>query len=208
MLAGFLVLAVTKGWSGIKDLFVRVIDWKVQPKWVLFSLSPLLVLVFMDISLVGSINFLPNLGVLSLLLWILTSGVGEEVGWRGFALPRLQNKYSALKASLVLSIFWVGWHLPAFFYLPNYMKLGFTIFPLFVLGIMAGSVVYTWLLNSTKGNLLTAILFHSTFNFITASKAGEGMPAALVSTLVIIWAICIIFFYKPQTLSAFPKYEN
>ncbi len=54
------------------------------------------------------------------LLWVLTSGFGEETGWQGFALPRLQRGRSALSVTLILWIFWILWHLPAFFYLPTY----------------------------------------------------------------------------------------
>ncbi len=57
-------------------------------------------------------------------LWFLTSGLGEEVGWRGFALPRLQQSTLGHDSSLLLAIGWAGWHLPAFLYVPSYTAIG------------------------------------------------------------------------------------
>jgi membrane protease YdiL (CAAX protease family) len=210
MLSAFLVIYLTKGPQGLKGLFQKIIDWRVGKKWYIFAFSPILLFIIMellmknsiDFSALGQVNFLPNLGFLALLLWIFNSGIGEEVGWRGFALPKLQEKHTAIKSSLILSIFWIGWHLPAFFYLPNYMQMGLTIFPMFALGVASGAIVYTWLFNSTKGNILMAILFHGAFNFVTASKAGEGSVAAILSMLVVVLAVVLIILYRNKNLSA------
>jgi membrane protease YdiL (CAAX protease family) len=79
------------------------------------------------------------------------------------------------------------------------MKLGLGILPFFALGIASGSIVYTWLYNNTKGSVFMAILFHGVFNFITASKAGEGLPAALISTVTIVAAVVLVLL-KPKGL--------
>jgi len=209
-------LLVNDDCERLKLLFKKTIEWKISWLWYLFALSPLLIFLVvslflnknpLDIESLGTVNFLPSLGLSAIFLWILTSGVGEEMGWRGFALPTLQAKYSALKSALILGLFWAGWHIPAFFYLPTYMRLGFTILPMFILGIITGSIVYTWLFNSTDGNILIAILFHGIFNFVTASKAAEGLPDAIVSTLVMIWAVMLIIIYKPGSLSRNKKFS-
>lgn len=180
--------------------------------WWLAALSPLpayfLIVIVLrviqgawtDLSLLGQVNFLPNLGVGALFLWIFTYGIGEEVGWRGFALPRLQEKMSALNATLVLGVLWALWHLPIFFYVFDpAIAVGW------FFGLMCGAILFTWMYNSTDGSLLAVVLWHGTFNFITASAAGEGLSAAIMSTLVMVWAVVLIFIYKPANLSTRAK---
>jgi membrane protease YdiL (CAAX protease family) len=150
----------------------------------------------------GQVNFLPDLGLLAWGLWFITSGVGEEVGWRGFALPRLQRSHLALTSSVLLSIAWAGWHLPAFFYLPSYAAIGLRVLPGFFIGILAGAIVLTWLYNSSGGSVLAAILWHASFNFVTGSPNAAGLAAAIASTLVIVWAIAVVWRYGPTTLTS------
>lgn len=137
-------------------------------------------------------NFLPNLGLAAWPFWVLTSGIGEETGWRGFALPRLQRKHGALTATLILSVFWVGWHVPQFFYLPTLAAIGISGFAGFAFSIAAGAILFTWLFNSTRGSILAVVLWHGGFNFITASKAGAGTAVMNMSILVMVWASVIV----------------
>src|SRR2546421_1909578 len=137
----------------------------------------------------GRVNFLPDLGFGARWLWFATSGCGEEVGWRGFLLPRLQERHSPFVSSLLLAIGWAGWHLPAFFYVPSYAALGLRILPGFFFGILAGAIVLTWLYNRSGGSVLAAALWHASFNFVTASPDSAGVAAAITSTLVVVWAI-------------------
>jgi len=208
MLAALIMTGLTKGKSGIADIFRRLFQWRMKPVWWMVALSPLagyLIIVivqrliqgeWVDFSLLGEVNFLPNLGTGALFLWIFTYGIGEEIGWRGYALPRLQQKMSALSATLVLGVLWALWHLPIFFYVfEPAIAVGW------FFGLMSGAILFTWLYNSTGGNLLAVALWHGTFNFITASAAGEGLGAAIMSTFVMIWAVALIFIYKPTNLS-------
>ncbi len=103
MLAAIIVTRVIGGAAGSRELSSRMVRWRVggwmlvaaaSPLW-LFALAALALRMFgrpsPEIRLLGAVNFLPNLGVLgAFVLWVLTSGLGEETGWRGFALPRLQ----------------------------------------------------------------------------------------------------------------------
>ena len=154
----------------------------------------------------GQVNFLPPLGLWAWLLWLIANGWGEELGWRGFALPRLQRKHSALTSSFLLSIAWAGWHLPAFFYVPSYVALGLWILPGFFLGILAGAIVLTWLYNSSHGSVLAVVLWHASFNFVSASPNAGGFVAAFTSTLVMVWAVVIVWRYRAATLAAGPKH--
>jgi pimeloyl-ACP methyl ester carboxylesterase/membrane protease YdiL (CAAX protease family) len=148
----------------------------------------------------GHVNFLPDLGVMAWGLWFLTSGLGEETGWRGFALPHLQRRHSAMTSSLLLAIGWAGWHLPAFFYVPSYMAIGPRILPGFFLGVLAGAIVLTWLYNSSGGSVMTAVLWHASFNFVTSSP-DAGFVAAVTSALVMVWALAVMWRYDWATLA-------
>jgi len=149
----------------------------------------------------GHVNFLPALGLGAWVLWFATSGWGEELGWRGFALPRLQQSHSALTSSALLAIGWAGWHLPAFFYVPSYTALGLRILPGFFLGILCGAIVLTWLYNSSGRSVLAVVLWHASFNFVTASPEAGGVAAAVTSSLVMLWAIAILWRYDWESLS-------
>jgi len=150
----------------------------------------------------GDVTFLPHLGVMAWPFWFVTSGYGEELGWRGFALPRLQRTHSAMASSVILAIGWAGWHLPAFFYIPSYTAMGPRIVPGFFFGLLAGAIVLTWLYNSSGGSVLAAMLWHASFNFVTASPDGGGFVAAATSTFVMVWAIAVVWRCDWTTLSA------
>jgi CAAX protease family protein len=140
----------------------------------------------------GRVNFLPDLGIAAWCLWFATSGSGEEIGWRGFLLPRLQQRHSPFVSSALLAIGWAGWHLPAFFYVPSYAVIGLRILPGFFLGILAGAIVLTWLYNRSGGSVLAVVLWHASFNFVTASPSAAGLAAAVTSVLVVAWAIVLL----------------
>jgi membrane protease YdiL (CAAX protease family) len=173
--------------------------------WGLVGLSPLLlfagagfVLRFVGApapswSSLGRVNFLPDLGVAAWLLWFVTSGVGEETGWRGCAIPTLQRRHTALASSAWLALAWGGWHLPAFFYVPGYAAILSKGLPGFFVGLLAGSIVLTWLYNVVGGRLLPVMLWHASFNFVTGSPNAAGLTAAIVSSLVIVWAAILVW---------------
>jgi len=140
----------------------------------------------------GQVHFLPALGLFAWCLWFATSGCGEEIGWRGFLLPRLQEHHSPLRSSALLTIGWAAWHIPAFFYIPGYAALGLLILPGFFFSLFAGAVVLTWLYNVSGGSVMPAILWHASFNFVTASPAVAGLTAAVTSMFVVAWAVAVL----------------
>lgn len=208
MLAAVIVTWAGEGGAGLRQLAARMVMWKVRPVWWLVAVSPLAVGLVVVLVLnavagsgigladVGEVQFLPPLGIWALPLWLLTFGIGEETGWRGYALPRLQRGRGALLATAILTVFWGLWHVPAFFYLfdPG-IAIGWAI------GLFAGAIVFTWLFNSSGGSILIVALWHGCFNFMSSSDAGGGMLAAVVSTLVMVWAVLVIVLFKPAALS-------
>jgi membrane protease YdiL (CAAX protease family) len=214
MLAALLVTGVADRGPGLRSLGASMIKWRVGASWfVVAALSPAILFAvgalagriwtgaWPALRDLGQVNFLPYLGLWALPFWIVTSGFGEEVGWRGYALPRLQRGRTALSATLILWVFWVTWHIPAFFYLPNYREIGLWFFPGFALGVFAGAIIYTWLFNGTGGSVPMAALFHGVFNFFTASAAGQGIAAMVASILVIVWGFVLLLTMHHSTLS-------
>jgi hypothetical protein len=125
---------------------------------------------------------------------------GVESGWRGFALPKLQRHMSALSAALIVTLFWVGWHLPRFFYYGAYMELGFSVLPVAAYGFLALAIVLTWLYNSTRGSILMAALFHAGYSFWAASGAAGGLVTSTIDALLIIWAVVVVLVFGPANL--------
>jgi membrane protease YdiL (CAAX protease family) len=208
MLAALLVSWHTHGSAGLRRLGQRIFAWKVHPGWWLVACLPLIfgfaVILFLNlvgdsnisIADLGTVHFLPPLGLGALFLWIFTFGLGEETGWRGFALPRLQQHHNALKATSILAVCWALWHLPQFFYLfPLDIALGWAI------GLFAGAIVFTWLFNSTHGSIPVVAVFHGCVNYISSANIDNIIPAATISVSVMVWAVIVILFYKPENLS-------
>ncbi len=205
LLAAFIVTGVTRGRDGIVDLLARMIRWRVRARWYLAALSPLAFFAIAaalaratggdwpDLAGLGMFGGLPEIGVVG--VWaamILVNGFGEETGWRGFAIPRLQRAHGALASSLILAVVWALWHLPLFFILETYRGLGVAVIPGFFLGLACGAVVLTWLYNRSGGSILIVALWHGTYNMASGTVAARGVVAAIVSTLVSVQAIALV----------------
>jgi uncharacterized protein len=198
LLAGVVLTAWYGGRSGLGELLRRILHWRIGWGWLLAAwLSPALVFLiavvvqgvlsasWSELSSFGLLEELPGVrGLAGWLVWTLTFGLGEETGWRGFALPRLQSSYPARTAALIVGLFWAGWHAPAFLY--NY-ELSLMSVTVFLVGILSGSALLTWLYNSTGGSLLAVILWHGTYNAATAGAS--PLTAAAITAAVILAAI-------------------
>jgi membrane protease YdiL (CAAX protease family) len=209
-LAALLVTVLTAGRGGLTELWERITKWQV--KWTyaafavlspvaLFVLAALAMRVFQgawpDLHLLGQANYLPYLGWGVLPVWLITFGFGEEIGWRGFALPRLQKRMSVSKATLVLGLLWTLWHVPSFFYHETYMGMGWIMLPGFIIGVLCGAVLFTWLYNGTGGSVLMVAIWHALFDLMTASAAGRDFIPIVTSAGVIAWALLVANVEKP-----------
>jgi membrane protease YdiL (CAAX protease family) len=192
--AALIVAALAAGRSGVRDLLARLTIWRVGVPWyvVALGLPALLSLLVVGLSIAlgapAEAQF-SSLSPLTLILFILV--IGEEIGWRGFALPRLQARFGALRASLVLGLLWAGWHLPNQL-IPGLEAYGYG-FAAFTSYVVAMTVLFTWLANHTRASVLLAWFFHGAINtliFINPatdlverwwlSAAVYGVTAALV----------------------------
>jgi membrane protease YdiL (CAAX protease family) len=164
-----LLIAVLHGKAGVRKLLRRLLMWRIGFGWwvAVVLLSTLgLGAVGLSVLLGGDAPDLdvtiPVVVIMFLLFIFPGSAGGEEIGWRGFALPHLQAVRSALGASVVLGLVWGVWHLPLFLLGADIRPV--SLFPAWVLLTVAASVIYTWMYNGTGGSLLIVVLFHAASN--------------------------------------------
>jgi len=171
----------TEGREGVRRLLHRIVLWRVGLGWCLFVLVGIpAIIVLSTIVLPGVVASFQTSAVPSTLFLYVVAGpvflfaggpVFEEVGWRGFALPRLQGLYGPLVGSIVLGALWGLWHLPLFL-IPSWDTPHGNLLDvaLFVILAVSIAVVITWVFNNTRGSVLLAILAHGSINSAAVSK--------------------------------------
>lgn len=194
--AGLTMTALMDGRNGLHSLLIRMRHWRVAIRWygVALLITPvLLIIVLLTLAGLVSAKFLPGFMPLGIVIG-LAAGFFEEIGWTGFALPRLQSKYSPLTAGLLLGFLWAAWHF-----------LGATLggqslpsFLIFAVSIWAYRVLMTWVYTHT-GSLLLAQLMHA---FYTGSlsllspslSAGESLlfTGILAAAFWVVVAVVVI----------------
>jgi len=200
-----------------KNYWYRLINLgRINKFWyaVIFLTVPMLTIigVIFDIMLGGkgaeiesAVNFVQNpLSLIPFAIFILLFGpLPEEMAWRGYALDGLQSRWNALEASLILGVVWTVWHLPLFFISGSYQNslgIGTAQFWLYMLDKIPQSVLMTWIYNSNRKSIASAVLFHFTINFV-----GELLNLSLrAETIYIVswWitALIVIVIWKPLRL--------
>ena len=230
MVAALVVTALEGGRAGLRDLLGRVVRWRVAPIWYAVAILGPLVLTLAAIALHVALGGQPPspgllVGALPTLLLVvvymmITVALGEEVGWRGYALPALQARYSALVASLILGVLWALWHLPVFFNPDtHYSNLPFL---LFLAYMVAFAVLITWVFNSAGGSVLMAIFFHAVMNAsselwktipaysVRPPTAAEAVAVNVHTNLmpaIVLWvaAVAVVLVYGSRNLSRQPR---
>jgi uncharacterized protein len=163
-LAALLIVGMTEGKSGVKTLLSKLVLWRVGLLWYVVALGlPVLVgLICIGLALLfGSTTAMQVGAFAAFRLVFFVFAAGEELGWRGYALPKLQPQFGTLGASLLLGVLWFSFHLPLF--LPGQFYAGTPVLAR-LLTFVATSVIYTWLLNHTQGSVLMASLLHGSMN--------------------------------------------
>lgn len=197
-LAAVIVSQMAQGKTGVQNLLKGLIRWRVGLVWYIIAvLSP--VVLFTVAQVVTKLLGLPitiAMPQVNLSPYVIFSfGVNffantcEEIGWRGFALPRLQKRYNALLATLIVGILWGLWHFPFVFLAGPMSEYPF----LWFISIVTDAFVYTWIYNSTKGSILLVALLHGSGNIVGAFIPGVSPVAyALVNCVVAIALIAVL----------------
>lgn len=138
---------------------------------------------------------------------IVFYGFGEEVGWRGFALPRMQAKYTAWKSALLIGAAWALWHLPLFAFSAGMSSMGLGGAVGWFFSILTGSVLMTWLFNASGGSVLAVALFHGVLDIVMTSPVGGAMPMTM-GAMSTIWGVAIPIMLGTKNLSRAPRVRH
>jgi membrane protease YdiL (CAAX protease family) len=219
LISAMLITARTDGRVGIRDLLGRIVKWRLEFRYYAFAilvpiglfmlaylLNRVITGAWSHLNLLGKVDYLPYLGPFGVLgLWLLTYGLGEETGWRGYALPHLQKNRSAASATLILALLWATWHFPAFFFRDTYIEMGPLGFPMFAFMMIFSTMVFTWLYNSTHGSVFIVIIFHAVFNWLSVSEAGGQFAASIMSAPMVLWALYVARRYGQENAAPVVK---
>lgn len=183
------------GWNGLRLLCARLVHWRFDFKWYVLVLLGIPVMGWIA-TLITESDPLKETGdltqLLLMLFYVLVTGpLCEELGWRGYALPRLLNRFNPFTASLILGAIWGVWHLPAFF-VGGMEQAGMSL-PIFLLNALLLSIFVTWVFKHTGGSVLITVLIHYSVN-ICASIIGVTLPT--LGALLLTVDILILVFDK------------
>ena len=219
---------VTQGRAGLRRLFDRLRCWDVGLRWyaVALLLVPLgEVLLTAVVTGPGALRALTPAALAvypaAYASHFIFGPLFEETGWRGFALPRMQQRFGPMRGTLLLGLLWAGWHF--FLYLPAWLDAGAVGAAadalIFVAFTVAVSVLFTWLSNNTRASLLLAILLHGSFDGTAtyvqvladrgvispeAAAFGAGFGALIVAVLA---AVIVAWVTRRRLSYARYRYE-
>ena len=169
--------AVSEGRKGVRSLLGKLAHWRISLKWVVIALALALVIrltmsfIALGLGIISTIQLRPGgpaqYVILAVIFFIFA--IPEELGWRGYALPKLLERYSPLAAGLIIGVLWGSLHLALL--LPGMMNEGAS--PLAtLLGLVGGSVLFTWLYVNSDGSIVLTTLFHAAQSFFVIVNEG------------------------------------
>jgi len=217
--SAFVLTWGNRGKGGTAALWKSGWTFKMPPAWwlVVLFLFPAgrvlsLIIAGAGVSFESFTHPLTLIG-LTIFMYFLGGSFGEEYGWRGYALPRLLDGWSALNASLILGVFWVVWHLPLFF-IPGSPQAQIPFWP-WAASVMALAVLFTWVHGHVNGIVFAAIVFHTTSNlsanlFKPVRDVGEGWqsPDGIGTILTVLLAIVVAIVWRPKRLTGMESQHN
>ena len=213
MLSAILVLATFPRAGGVRPYLRQIKTWRVPAFWYAIALLGPFVLLFLDeganllrggtlprqwVAFPSPSN--PGPGGLAFFCVPIVLSFTEEFGWRGFALPRLQKRYGALSASIIVGVIWGTYHLWIMPICPHCLSLTDVLVTQY-LRLIATAVIYGWIYNSAKGTLFLACLAHAGHNIAVGLMPGVGGSPVMVALSYGFVAIVVVFLTHPRTLT-------
>jgi membrane protease YdiL (CAAX protease family) len=175
--AAIALTAITGGRVAVRRLLTRLAIWRLHWGWWAAA-----TLVYPAVLMVSALlyRWLPGQPALTFvqaspaallvnIVLLAIATLGEEIGWRGVALPGLQARYSPLRASLILGLVWATWHLPFWVLMDTFDQYGAGYFVLNYLFIVPSTAYLSWIFNRTRSSLLLPVAFHLTFNIVNVA---------------------------------------
>jgi membrane protease YdiL (CAAX protease family) len=233
LVAAVVITAQEGGRAGLRSLLGRVVRWRVALIWYAVALLGPLVLTLGAIGLhvafggqppsLGSLIEVLPMVLIAFVFMMIFVALGEEVGWRGYALPALQARYGALTSSVILGVMWGLWHLPLFFN-PSAGSYSDLPFGLWLAYLIPFAVLITWLFNSTEGSVLMAMFVHAVMNAsgevwkaipqystrpesVIEAAAETGHVYLMLTIAMWIAAVVVVLVYGSRNLSRRPRQE-
>ena len=206
-LAALVVVAANDGITAVGKLLTSLRPGNLKVRW--FAVAIFAPLILWSVAIVvwqfggGAQLYVEPTAVLAFLplfaqRFFLGGGLGEELGWRGFALPRLLERHSPLVASLLLGLCWGLWHAPAFWGIAPGKQGGAPMLALFTIYTVALSIVFTWFWLRNGGSLLFSCLFHASLNTsenwikaLAPPVADSSAPTLIYATVILLLAVGI-----------------
>lgn len=214
LIASFVTTWIYLGKDGVRKLLASCFQWKPLIYLCIALLSPFVLVLIaagiafllngqaIDLSGLLTSKEFPEFNLLTFFVYnMIFFGFGEETGWRGFALPRFQIKYNALTSSLILTVFWAIWHWPLFFYRPGYTSMEMAGIVGWLFSLVTGSVLLTWLFNSSRASIFICAVFHSTIDIAFTADLADKNIVNYTGFLITVWGIATIFLFKPANLA-------
>ncbi|OQW86954.1 MAG: CAAX protease [Rhodoferax ferrireducens] len=212
---GFAAVAVvgySEGLRGLRQWLTRCLQW--QQRWLWMALAFFFPMIFMGLALAahvalgGTLLASPAAGHLLLavvnfpLVFLVGGPLGEEFGWRGYALPLMQQRLGWRATSLLLGVVWAVWHLPLFWIAgtaQSHMPAG-----LFLLSVVASSVTFAWLFNRSNASVLPCLVLHTAVNawatvipFMVKPDGSNLRPFQFAVGLLVVTAMAMLFTRDP-----------
>jgi membrane protease YdiL (CAAX protease family) len=219
-----LILSAVLGRGELRRLLDGFSIGRAPARWVVLALvlplAMIVVAIAVSVLAFGAPTPVITIGLVGVLarefvrILFLGGPLGEEVGWRGFALPRLQARLTAYRASLLLGLIWGLWHIPLYF-VPGtgqFETVSGGTSPSFAIGAFVVwtiglSILFTWLFNETRGSLIVVILFHTSVDlaaFVPAAVGSTGAASFLYAIVTWIVALVIVFRFGRASLARSP----
>jgi len=203
-IVALVLTALSKGKSGLHDVFVQQTIQKTAFKWLLLSVIGFPVLA--SLAILTNLNFdisnfeLRTTQLLPQIIVIILIAIGEEYGWRGYLLPRLMKRFSVFYSSIILGLIWGFWHLPAYLIgtgTPEEMS-----FSLFILWVVLGTLFISWIYYYTR-SVLTSILAHisanAAFNYLNILPEFTGSTNTFWLFMLYLSVLMLAVYYTGRS---------
>jgi CAAX protease family protein len=220
--SAFVVVGLTQGRPGRRRLLGQLTAWRGRRAAWTFALlvPPVLLLIAAPLSALvagsppgglrwSAFGTSTEFASLPVFVWWIVNvvfyGFGEEVGWRGFLQPRLEDRHSVVTAAGLVSVPWAVWHLPLFGITPSYRAMPIVGFVGFAASIWVASLIFAWLLHVGRGSLLVVVVFHAWFDIVTTSPLGpQTLPTMMGFAITILGLVLLRSMLRQPRLANMP----
>jgi membrane protease YdiL (CAAX protease family) len=183
--------ALSEGKAGVRSRLGKLAQWRIEPKWIAIAVMLGLVvrlsmsLIALGLGMITTIQLRPGRPASFVLLAVVffVFAIPEELGWRGYALPRLLKLHSPITAGLIVGMLWGSLHLALL--LPGMINEGVQPLPTLI-ALVGGSVLFTWLYVNSSGNILVTTLFHAAQSFFVIVNEGISLEQQM-------WLMAVVY---------------